>query len=41
MGSIDQLDAKLQAVKVGGLKKFCWSAGVEPLACGPGLSPGQ
>ena len=36
-----QRAAKLQAVKVGGLKKFCQSARVEPFARSRDLSPGQ
>jgi len=39
--SLDQTAAKLWAVKVGGLKKFCGSDGVKPHAGNPGLTPGQ
>ena len=39
--SVDQRTAKLQAVKVGDLKKILPPAGVEPNLDGQGLSPGQ
>ena len=39
-GSVGQRAAKIQAVKVGDLKKSCRAAGFEPNAGGPGSSPG-